>query len=83
MRFLLFVEGDTEKILPNLLKRWLDPRLPAPVGIRVIGFEGVSDYYAGIRKRVEFSLAGEPGVDVIAAIGLLDLYGFYPADKEP
>jgi uncharacterized protein DUF4276 len=83
MKFMLFVEGDTEKILPNLLKRWLDPRLPAPVGIRVIGFEGVSDYYAGIRKRVELSLDEKPGAEVIAAIGLLDLYGFYPADNRP
>ncbi|HEV7785529.1 MAG TPA: DUF4276 family protein [Thermoanaerobaculia bacterium] len=83
MKFMLFVEGATEKILPSLLKGWLDPRLPVPVGIRVISFEGVSDYYTGIRKRVELSLDGSPGAEVIAAIGLLDLYGFYPADKQP
>jgi hypothetical protein len=84
MKFLLFVEGSTEKILPSFLKRWLDSRLPAPVGVRVIGFEGLSDYYAGIRRRVERSLSEKTGAEVIAAIGLLDLYGptFYPTDKK-
>lgn len=84
MRFLLFVEGSTEQALPHFLKRWLDPRLPTPVGIHVSRFEGLSDYYNGIKRRVEFSLAGKAGAEVIAAIGILDLYGptFYPPDKK-
>ncbi|MDM8516267.1 hypothetical protein QUF76_08725 [Desulfobacterales bacterium HSG16] len=27
MRFILFVEGFTEKTLPQFFKRWLDPNL--------------------------------------------------------
>ena len=35
MKFVLFVEGYTEdKALPKFLKRWLDPRLGKPVGIK-------------------------------------------------
>jgi hypothetical protein len=41
MKFVLFVEGHTEKLaVPQLLKRWLDPRLAKPVGIKVSRFEG-------------------------------------------
>ncbi len=41
MRFILFVEGYTEnKSLPQFLKKWLDPRIKKPVGIRTIRFEG-------------------------------------------
>jgi hypothetical protein len=76
VKFLLFVEGHTEKrVLAALLKRWLDSRLPSPVGIRVVRFEGISDYHAKIRKSVELSLSGTMGADTIAAIGLVDLYG--------
>lgn len=84
MKFLLFVEGRTEKrILSDLLKRWLDPRLPSPVGIHVVRFEGINYYYAKIQRTVELSLSGKTGQDIIAAIGLIDLYGpaLYPNNK--
>lgn len=81
MRFLLFVEGQTEKYaLRDFLKRWLDPKLESRVGIDVILFEGCGPYYSSIAKRVNFILSGKPAADVIAAIGLVDLYGpeIYP-----
>lgn len=81
MRFLLFVEGHTEKYaLRDFLKRWLDPKLESRVGIDVILFEGYGPYYSTIAKRVNFILAGKPAADVIAAIGLVDLHGpeIYP-----
>lgn len=81
MRFVLFVEGHTERLaVPQLLKRWLDPRIAQPVGIKVSRFEGWSEYERDIRKKVELNLSGKSGRDVIAAIGLLDLYGptIYP-----
>src|SRR5213593_573165 len=84
MKFVLFVEGDTEKrVLADFLRRWLDPRLPQRVGIKLVGFEGWRDYYDKIAKKVEWNLSGKAGADVIAAIGLLDLYGpdFYPPDR--
>jgi hypothetical protein len=84
MKFVLFVEGHTErKALPDFLRRWLDVRLPRKVGIKVVRFDGLNDYCGEIAKKVELNLGGKAGADVIAGIGLLDLYGprFYPADK--
>jgi len=84
MKFVLFVEGHTErKALPEFLKRWLDVRLTRKVGIKVVRFEGLNDYCGEIAKKVELNLGGKAGADVIAGIGLLDLYGpkFYPANK--
>jgi hypothetical protein len=84
LKFLLFVEGSTERALPDFLRSWLDARLPQRVGIKVVRFEGWRDYYDGIVKKVELSLSGKSGADVVAAIGLLDLYGptFYPQDRK-
>jgi len=81
VKFVLFVEGYTEKkALPDFLKKWLDPKLPQPVGIKIVRFEGWSHYIEEIRKKVALNLSGKVGADVIAGIGLLDLYGptFYP-----
>jgi uncharacterized protein DUF4276 len=82
LRFLLFVEGHTEdKALPGFLKRWLDPRLSQPVGIRVVRFQGWRDYAKEIPKKVALNLSGRTGEEVIAAIGIIDLYGptIYPS----
>lgn len=81
MKFILFVEGKTEKkALPDFLKRWIDPRLTQRVGIKVVQFDGWRDYVRDIAKKVHLNLSGKSGVDAIGAIGLLDLYGptFYP-----
>ncbi|HVA79697.1 MAG TPA: DUF4276 family protein [Candidatus Binataceae bacterium] len=76
MKFVLFVEGETERgALPEFFHRWLDPRLPKRAGIRVVKFEGWRDYDREIEKKVKLNLSGGGGDDVIAAIGLLDLYG--------
>jgi Domain of unknown function (DUF4276) len=85
MKFVLFVEGTTErKGLPEFLKRWLDPRLPASIGIKPVKFQGSPAYYEEIESRVDLALSGKGGADVVAAIGLLDLYGlsFCPADRK-
>jgi hypothetical protein len=81
LKFILFVEGVTEKkALPEFLKRWIDPRVAQPVGIKIVRFEGWRDYVDEIAKKVKLNLSGKSGTEVIAAIGLLDLYGptFYP-----
>jgi hypothetical protein len=73
LKFILFVEGDTERqALPNFLKRWLDPQLPQPVGISPVCFYGNDNYRAEVKKRVALYLRQQ---EVIAVIGLLDLYG--------
>ena len=82
MRFLLFVEGHTEqKALGSFLKRWLDPRLSLPVGITVIRFQGCDQYLGDIHQRAHTSLTGDKSNDIIAVIGLLDLYGLNFPDK--
>ncbi len=81
MRFILFVEGYTEhKALPAFLKRWLDPRLSKSVGIQTVRFEGWAKFVEEAPKKAEMYVSRS---DVIAVIGVLDLYGpdFYPVDK--
>jgi len=81
LKFVLFVEGYTEKkALPEFFRRWLDSQLEQRVGVKVVRFDGWQDYVKEIAKKVALNLSGKAGVDVIAGIGLLDLYGptFYP-----
>ena len=76
MKFILFVEGNSEQLaLPEFLKRWLDPRLNQPVGISPVCFAGNDRYVAEVRKKAALYLKGPKHQDVIAVIGLLDLYG--------
>jgi len=84
MRFVLLVEGHTEReAVGPFLKRWLDPRLSCPVGIRVVRFNGWRHLVDDIGARARMHLDGPGGGEVIGAIGLLDLYGpeFYPRDR--
>jgi len=82
MRFVLFVEGHTEDIaLPAFLKRWLDPRLGQPVGIRTVRFDGWAALLKDAPLKAKMHLNGPAKADLIAVISLLDLYGptFYPS----
>ncbi len=83
MKFILFVEGYTEnKALPNFLKRWLDPKLDNPVGIKSIRFDGWPELVNDAPLKAKMHLNGPSKDDIIAVISLLDLYGptFYPTD---
>ena len=78
-RFVLFVEGHTEKgrkafTLKPFLKKWLDKELEGTgrVGLHVVRFEGVSEYKQKIGRSARHWLRVP---DVIAAIGLVDLAG--------
>jgi len=78
MKFILFVEGKTEqKSIPAFLKRWLDPQLKQPVGIKPVKFEGWAELVKDAPVKAGMYLANP---DVIAVISLLDLYGptIYP-----
>ncbi len=84
MKFVLFVEGKTEYTgIPGFLKRWLDTKLPQRIRITPIKFNGVSDYCGDIRKKVHLDLSPARASDVIAGIGLLDLYGLEPSLNFP
>jgi len=81
LKFILFVEGHTEKkALPAFLKRWLDPQLPHRVGVQTVRFEGWSEFKKDVRKKALLHLNGPQRDQILAVIGLLDLYGpsFYP-----
>ncbi|MGH9943535.1 MAG: DUF4276 family protein [Pyrinomonadaceae bacterium] len=82
MKFVLFVEGHTEdKALPSFLKRWLDPKLPRPVGIKPVRFTGWAELRREVRKKARLYLNSREANDIIAVVALLDLYGplIYPA----
>ncbi len=74
MKFVLFVEGHTEKALPQFLRRWLNPQLTHPVGIQAVQFDGAADMMKDMEKHAALYL-NAPKQDVIAVIALLDLYG--------
>ncbi len=81
MKFILFVEGHTEnKAIPSFLKRWLDPQLSKPVGIKAVRFEGWAELVKDSPTKADLYLSRG---SVIAVIALLDLYGptIYPNDK--
>ena len=85
MKFIVFVEGDTEeKVLPAFLKKWLDPRLSQRVGISAVRFHGWQELVKDAPKKALLHLNGPKKNDIIAVIVLLDLYGptFYPSDKK-
>lgn len=84
MNLVLFVEGDTErKALGPFIKRWLDPRLRQPVGVRVVASRGWAPYVSEIARKVALHLSGRTGVQTVGAVGLLDLYGpdVYPESR--
>ncbi|MDD5035163.1 MAG: DUF4276 family protein [Methylococcaceae bacterium] len=81
MKFVLFVEGYTEKeALSKFLKRWLEPRLSQAVGIETVRFEGWSKLIKDAPQKARMYLQGSKNDDIIAVISLLDLYGptIYP-----
>jgi hypothetical protein len=83
MKFILFVEGQTEeKALPKFLKKWLDQRLTAPVGIDTVRFNGWAELVKEAPRKAKMHLESRQKNDIIAVISLLDLYGptFYPLD---
>ena len=72
MKFVMLVEGATEKrAIAGFLKRWLDPLLRQRVGVQPINCQGNTRL---IRKAQDF-LESPESREIIAVIGLLDLYG--------
>jgi hypothetical protein len=81
MKFVLLVEGQTERdSAANFLKRWLDPQLGQPVGIQSVAFDGYADLVRKVATKAKMYLEGRKQHEIMAVIGLLDLYGpqFYP-----
>lgn len=76
MRFILFVEGKTEKqSLADFIARGINPRLDQPVRLSIVSFTGAGDYLSNIKQRVGLYFSAPQADAIIAAIGLIDLYG--------
>ena len=70
MKFVLFVEGHTEqKAVPSFLKRWLDPKLRQPVGIKSVRFDGWAELVKDVETKALMHLKS---TDVIAVVSVLD-----------
>ena len=83
MKFVMFVEGYTEKkAIAAFLKRWLDPRLSQPVGLQIVRFDGWAEMVKDMANKTRLHLQGPKQEQVIAVVALLDLYGptFYPGN---
>jgi hypothetical protein len=81
MKYVLFVEGHTEKkAVPDFLKRWLDKKINPHAGLDVVRFEGWPELIKDSPKKAGLYLEKN---DVMAVIALLDLYGpaIYPPQK--
>ncbi len=83
MRYVFFVEGETEElVLAKWISRWLNPQLLEPVNIKVINLGGNKRFRKEIVKYVRRTLGERGNGDIIACIGLLDLYGFPGLPKD-
>jgi hypothetical protein len=76
MKFILFVEGATEKKgAAPFIQRWLNSKLqPATVGIKPIDLKGWGNFVKEVPGKARLHLKSERD-EIIAAIGLMDLYG--------
>lgn len=73
MKFVLFVEGYTEnQSLPQFLKKWLDPRVDKPVGIRTVRFDGWPELLKDLSVKAKMYLEGPDKDNIVAVISLLD-----------
>lgn len=76
MRFVLLLEGPTEKAIPAFLKRWLDERLDPKVGIQASKpAGGCCRLVEDMPKKANMHLSDPKAEDLIGVVGLLDLYG--------
>jgi hypothetical protein len=83
MRFILFVEGETEELgVAGFLKSYIDSRLVDKVGITTVRFNGWSELHDNAPKMAAKQLRDPKSDEVTGVISLLDLYGptFYPRD---
>ena len=83
MVLIIFVEGDTEdRVLSKFLSKWIDERLPAKLTIRTVNFKGYANLYKDAALKAAMHLKGPRNKELVAVIGLLDLYGptFFPEE---
>ncbi len=76
MKFVLFVEGDTEaKCLPEFIGRWINPKLKSPVAIKTANLKGYANFIKDAPAKAVKYLEAPDAKEIISVVGLLDLYG--------
>ncbi len=82
MKLILLSEGATEKIaVAEFVKRWLDAQLTKQkVRVVAVSLGGWGNFQKEVVKRAQGHLDGPESDQIIAVVGLLDLYGptFWP-----
>ena len=76
MRFELLTEGKTEKkAVREFLHRAVNARLTGHVGVSMTRFEGNGEYLRKAARKAQMFLSARDADEIVAVIGLLDLYG--------
>jgi len=76
VRFELLTEGRTEKkAVRQFLHDAINTRLTRKVGLAPTGFEGNGEYLRKVARKAQMFLNAPDAAEVIAVVGLLDLYG--------
>ena len=76
MRVLLFVEGEMEqKGLPPCLSTYYQRSLGLRLRFQPICFRGSANYVGELAKKVRMHLEAKASGDILAAFGIVDLYG--------
>jgi hypothetical protein len=77
MKFILFVEGATEKQgAVDLIRRWLNsPCRHVRVGIKPIDVKGCGNFLREVPRKARLHLSGPDSQQIVGIIGLMDLYG--------
>jgi len=78
MKFVVLVEGHTERaVLGDFLRRWFDEvkQFRPLIAVKIENFDGSGDLWKTGPKKAQMHLDNPKSADIIAVIGLLDLYG--------
>jgi len=84
LRFLLFVEGKSEhKAIADFLRKWLNAKVGQNIGLQTVNLKGSGAFGRKILGKVSYHLGRDSKGEIVAAVGLLDLYGGadYPETK--
>lgn len=75
MRFILIVEGDTEKrSIEGLIRKHLVEKTGQNIGVRAININGYGNFFRDLPQKVKKYLAGPDKEEILAIVGLMDLY---------
>ena len=75
MRFILIVEGDTEKrSIEGLIRKHLAEKTRKNIGVTAININGYGNFFRDLPQKVKKYLTGPDKEEIIAIAGLMDLY---------